>query len=204
MLILVRHGKTSFNEDGKEKLRGWLPIPLSLEGQTAAADTASKLELVEDIQTIYCSDLVRAVQSAQEIAHVLAVPLTPTEQLRDWNTGDLAGESVMDNLPTIHKHMDEPNKKLPGGESFNTFYDRCQPILDELVTSDEIHLAVSHNRVVTLARALAANKGSHPKMDLLKRKAPVEPSGFIIIDNKWRIAYAYLPEDLKDAEIKEG
>ena len=201
MLIAVRHGATALNEDGKEKLRGWLPVPLNLDGMEQANDTAEQLSQIDDVKHIYTSDLVRAIQTAHEIGEALWLPIEPVEELRDWNTGDLAGKSVMSNLPIIHDHIDHPLKKLPGGESFQSYMDRTIPFLKKLIEDDDFHIAVTHNRTMTLLRALSANGGKHPKTSILKRKAPVEPSGFMIIDKDWNIAYAHKPDDLGNDEV---
>lgn len=191
MLILVRHGHTAFNEDGSERLRGWLPVPLTMEGIMASVETAEELATLGDaIDSLYCSDLVRCVQTAQEIAHSIGQPLQPKEELRDWHIGDLAGEDVESALSVIHKHMDEPSKVLPSGESFKFFLERCIPYLDKLVRSNKVNIAVSHNRVLTLAKALSLNDGDYPDMPTLKKKGPVDPAGFLVINPDWSIAFA--------------
>lgn len=189
MLIAVRHGATSFNTAKLEKSRGWLPVPLSLEGMKTSREVAESLEAVEDVYAVYTSDLVRAVQAAEEIAQVLSMELQPREELRDWDTGNLAGEIISKNLPIIHDHIDHPNKILPGGESFQRFLDRCTPFLHELVESDNICIAVTHNRVITLIKALSINKGKHPDTATLKKKAPIEPSGLMIVRSDWKITF---------------
>ena len=66
-LILVRHGHTSLNKPGEdERLRAWLDVPLDETGMQEAVDTAEKLNGYP-IETIYCSDLKRARQSARGI-----------------------------------------------------------------------------------------------------------------------------------------
>lgn len=189
------------NEDGSEKMRGWLPIPLTLEGMKDAHDTGEILEEIEGITAIFTSDLVRAVQSATEIGNALNMMITPMEELRDWNTGDLAGQYVQDNLEKIHGYIDNPTKKIPGGESYQNFLDRLVPFLESLIEDDELHLVVTHNRVMTLLRALCKTGGDYPDNTLLKQKAPVEPSGFMLINQDWEITYVYKIDDLKDSEI---
>lgn len=189
MLIAIRHGHTAFNEDGREKARGWLPIPLTVEGMNAMVDTAESLEDVEDIKAIYCSDLVRAVQSAEEVAHALSMPIIPREEVRDWDSGDMAGKEIKEVLPLMHKAYENPGMKVPGGETFQTFLDRCVPFLDKLVKSDDLNIVVTHNRVMTLIKALSVNGGKHPDTETLKRKGPVEPSGVIVVGTDWKIRY---------------
>ena len=77
MLIFVRHGTTASNEPDKEKLRGWLPIPLTLEGMKESHDTAESLAAEENVKEILSGTLVRVVQTASEIGEVLGMPINP-------------------------------------------------------------------------------------------------------------------------------
>ena len=189
MLIAVRHGKTKMNSDGKERSRGWLSVPLTLEGMQESAETADSLMPLDDVKTIYTSDLFRAVQSAQEIGMALDMELTPTENLRDWNVGDYTGQEVAKNLTATHALIDNPTKPAPNGEPYQTFLDRTVPFLVALVESKDLVIAVTHNRVMTLLNALLSSKGDHPDIATLKQKGPVEPSGIMIIDPKWKVVY---------------
>lgn len=200
MLICVRHGKTSYNEDGVEKLRGWLPIPLMVEGSEASHVTADILSHLDGVDHVYTSPLLRTVQSATPVGHKLGKELEPVEWLKDWDTGH-TGQEVQETLPIIHGMIDHPDRK-DGGESYNEFLDRCVPGLIEHVQGDEVCIAITHNRVMTLIRALCKTGGEYPDTKTLKRKAPVEPSGFMVIGPDWQIEYAYLPDDL--TEHKRG
>jgi broad specificity phosphatase PhoE len=190
MLIAIRHGHTTLNEDGSERLRGWLPVPLTLEGMKASRETAESLSALEDVYSLYTSDLVRAVQAAEEVAQVLSIELEPREELRDWNYGDLSGKLV-DNatINALHDYMEHPNKVPKNGSSFQEFLDRTIPFLTELVESEEICIAVTHNRVLTLLNALCKTKGDYPHMDTLKKKGPIDPSGIMIVNRDWKIEF---------------
>lgn len=196
MLIAVRHGRTHMNEDGVEKLRGWLPIPLMVEGSESSHQTADKLSKLDGVDHVYTSPLIRTIQSSTPIGHKLGLELEPVEWLKDWDTGH-TGQEVEKTLPIIHGLIDHPDKK-DGGESYNEFLDRCVPRLLEEIKSDEVSIAVTHNRVMTLLRALCKTGGEYPDTKLLKRKAPVEPSGFMVIGPDFCIEYAYLPDDLTE------
>ena len=192
MLIAVRHGSTKLNgAHGGERTRGWLPVPLTLQGMQEIAETADALGDLEGVDGLYSSDLVRAVQSAQEIARVLGMELQPTEELRDWNLGDLAGERIASILPQTHHLIDHPDEKAPGGESYNTFLERAVPFLTKLVESKKLNIAVAHNRIITLLAALCKQEGDFPDPQLVKKKGPVDPAGLLIIDPSWKITYTH-------------
>lgn len=196
MLIAVRHGITAFNDNGgnkttKEKFRGWLPIPLTLEGMKTSRETAELLEGVEDVTTLFCSDVVRTVQSATEIGQILSMPIEPVMELRDWNLGDYVGVPVDEVLDDVLAHIDTPNKVVKGGESYQTFLDRTIPFLTEQVESEDLFIGVTHARVSGLLKALSINKGEYPDTETLKKKAPIHPSGFMILRSDWKIVYVY-------------
>jgi probable phosphoglycerate mutase len=183
MLIAVRHGKTSANEDGVERLRGWSPIPLNTEGKHGAikvADVIKHLNL--PFHSFHSSPLKRAIQTAEPIGHEINMSPRVTDSLKDWNVGELTGRDVKDTLPTIHAYMDRPNSVIPGGESYNSFASRTIPFLRNLIESKHTHLVVSHNRVMTLLHAMSKGKGKGIDINHLKQKGPIEPSGILSLD----------------------
>jgi len=193
MLIAVRHGITVFNDNGgkggapAEKFRGWLPIPLTLEGMATSRTTAETLSDMDKVATLYSSDVVRAIQSAHEIARTLSMEIEPVMELRDWNLGDYVGQEVELVLEEVLEHIDTPNKVVKGGESYQTFLDRAVPFLKELVESNSLYIAVTHARVFGLLKALSITGGEEPDPETLRKKAPVKPSGIMIISKKWKI-----------------
>jgi broad specificity phosphatase PhoE len=195
MLIAVRHGITAFNDNGgkggteKEKFRGWLPIPLTLEGMKQAEETADALADVEDVKVLYSSDVVRAVQSATEIGERLLMPIEPVSELRDWNLGVYVGKPVENVLDEVLAHIDTPEKVVKEGESYATFLKRCVPFLCQLVESDDVCIAVTHARVLGLLKALSLNKGKFPDPKVIRGKAPVSPAGIMIFGSDWKILY---------------
>jgi broad specificity phosphatase PhoE len=189
MLIFVRHGKTDANNPEHETLRGWLPIPLTLEGMKESIEVGEELEDVENVESLKCGTLVRVVQSATEIANVLSMELEPMEELNDWNTGDFAGQAVKKTLNDLHDHIKYPLKKVPGGETFQFFLDRIIPVLTECVENDKVDIVVSSGRISTLLKALSKSKGKEPDTSILLGKPPIDPSGVLIMDSNWRITF---------------
>ena len=84
-LLLVRHGETDWNADGR--LQGQTDRPLSDFGRRQARQLAEELE-GEEFAAIYSSDLARAHETAQIIGeHLgLAVALDPDLREKDWGT----------------------------------------------------------------------------------------------------------------------
>jgi broad specificity phosphatase PhoE len=103
-LLLVRHGETDWNAEGR--LQGHTDRPLNDFGRRQAKELAQRLA-GEGVDAIYASDLVRAKETAEIVGERLGLPVVIDPDLRekDWGTwegltGDervhveLAGEST--------------------------------------------------------------------------------------------------------------
>jgi broad specificity phosphatase PhoE len=84
-LLLVRHGETDWNADGR--LQGHTDRPLSDFGRRQARRLAEELD-GEKFEAIYSSDLARARETAEIVGgHLgLAVALDPDLREKDWGT----------------------------------------------------------------------------------------------------------------------
>lgn len=71
-LFLVRHGQSAGNAEGR--FGGHSPTPLSDLGIRQAEQTA-KVLAKEKITAIYSSDLYRAVQTAEPLSRMTAIPV---------------------------------------------------------------------------------------------------------------------------------
>ena len=89
-LLLVRHGETDWNADGR--LQGQTDRPLSHFGRRQARQLGEQLkddELEgEKLEAIYSSDLARARETAEIVGELLGVPVVLDADLRekDWGT----------------------------------------------------------------------------------------------------------------------
>lgn len=193
MLIAIRHGKTEFNHSasGKERVRGYLPVPLTKEGMTKATEVAQMLATkVKNPVGIFSSDTVRAVQSAHELGKAFNLPIRPSEKLRSFDTGNLDGKPLNDTaLKTIEDAVKHPTTPIPGGESYQAFMDRVVPILTKMVTDPKPYLLIGHGRVLTLLKALCDGKGD-PKPSTLLEDVPVDPSGIMVVGRDWKLHYS--------------
>jgi probable phosphoglycerate mutase len=84
-LLLVRHGETDWNAEGR--LQGHTDRPLSDYGRRQARRLAEELE-GEGLEAIYSSDLARAHATAEIVAERLGLPISLEPDLRekDWGT----------------------------------------------------------------------------------------------------------------------
>ena len=82
-LLLVRHGETDWNADGR--LQGHTDRPLSDFGRRQAQQLADELD-GERLEAIYSSDLSRARETAEVVGERLglSVELDPDLREKDW------------------------------------------------------------------------------------------------------------------------
>ena len=86
-LLLVRHGESTWNADGR--WQGQADPPLSDAGRQQAVDAARSIGTVDAIVT---SDLQRAADTGATIARILAVERVAVEpRLRERDAGSLSG-----------------------------------------------------------------------------------------------------------------
>jgi 2,3-bisphosphoglycerate-dependent phosphoglycerate mutase len=130
-LYLIRHGQSAGNAEGR--FGGHGPTPLSELGRKQAEKTA-KLLAKEGISAIYCSDLLRAVQTAEPLAEMLGLPINTSPAFRERHVGVLEGLTFdeskerfpRDYYALINRNV---NHVITDGESYKQLLRR---ITDEL------------------------------------------------------------------------
>jgi len=88
-ILLARHGETLFNVEGR--WQGQADSPLTERGLQQARQLAEALRN-EAIAAVYSSDLGRAMNTAQEVAALHGLTVTPDARLREIDTGDWTGK----------------------------------------------------------------------------------------------------------------
>jgi broad specificity phosphatase PhoE len=87
-LLLVRHGETDWNAEGR--LQGHTDRPLNDFGRRQAKALAGRLE-GDGITAVYASDLSRARETAEILAERLRLPVATDPDLRERNWGTWEG-----------------------------------------------------------------------------------------------------------------
>jgi broad specificity phosphatase PhoE len=87
-VTLVRHGQTERSSRGAYS--GQLDVPLTSLGREQAQRCAERLAGT-DVDALYTSPLVRALQTAQAIAHATSVSLTIDDRLIEVDYGPFEG-----------------------------------------------------------------------------------------------------------------
>jgi probable phosphoglycerate mutase len=87
-LLLVRHGETDWNAEGR--LQGHTDRPLNEHGRRQARALAEKLA-DQEIAAVYSSNLARALETAEIVAERLGLPVSVDADLREKNWGTWEG-----------------------------------------------------------------------------------------------------------------
>jgi len=119
-VLLVRHGETTWNRDGR--VQGWAASTLTDRGHEQARALAAHLADV-GINRLIASDLRRAVETARYVARATGVDPEPDPAWRERDFGRFQGlgyRELFEGYPqfavseTGYRSVTEP---LPGGEA---------------------------------------------------------------------------------------
>lgn len=125
-IVYFVHGTTTDNEE--DRATGHAPGELSELGFQQAKDLGDKVD--EDFDAVYCSDLRRAVNSA-ELAFGDEYGVKTDERLRECDYGELTQKKFNWDL---EDYIDSP---YPGGESYRDVEDRMRDLLADLQENHE-------------------------------------------------------------------
>lgn len=159
-VVLVRHGATKFNRGGEsaEKIRGWLDVPLDGEGMREAEKLGKQL-CGKPVESLFCSPLARARETAERIGEKCQLAPHPNVSLLPWNLGQLQGETVASVVDTMNYYVRNEERAPQGGEPFATFRKRFLTFLrrklDEAqdLAKDRLIVCITHGRCVQLTKA---------------------------------------------------
>jgi broad specificity phosphatase PhoE len=110
-LLLVRHGETDWNADGR--LQGQTDRVLSDFGRRQAQELAGELA-GEEIDAIYASDLARARQTAEIVAERVGLPVLLDADLRekDWGTWEGLSAVERDRIEFVGETTEEHGQRM--------------------------------------------------------------------------------------------
>lgn len=181
-LLLMRHGPTELNNPSAEKdrIRGWMNVPLSQEGHRVAGILAEKAKGFP-MHDLHSSDLSRAADTAHAIGKATGHVPTMHHALRPWDLGRLAGQPTKKVMPLIKSLVAHPDMKAPGGESFADFMRRLIPHIVPMLADGKLHGVVTHIRDIKAVEALIAGRGTLDKKTWDTVPA-VDPGGMVYAD----------------------
>jgi len=171
-LILVRHGESAWNAEGR--LQGDADVPLSERGREQARELGPLVRELDPTDAV-SSDLERAISSATLLGYPSATPDPAWREadLGEW-TGRLATELIGsdgDGYLAWRNGRGTP----PGGEPWERLLDRIGRALAPLCELDGRHLVVTHGGPIRAACTTLL--GLAPTSIV-----PVSPASVTIID----------------------
>ncbi len=187
---LVRHGSTEANSSNQ--FRGWIDFRLDEEGRQSA-EAVQNFFSYEKLGRVICSDLNRAVETAQYImdtGNVCCPYLSIEPALRPWNIADFAGQEKSKSvLDKFHKYVEDPMLVIPDGESLSQFRERNQIIMDLLAVPYEgnPNVIVAHTSNLTAAQHCAEEQNEANEEQNEEESDIVAPGGVVavyLVDNK--------------------
>jgi broad specificity phosphatase PhoE len=156
-LVLVRHGETDWNRDGR--WQGHSDTHLNAVGREQAGRLAGELH---DVDVVYSSDLARARETAEILAQALGLEIHYDARLRERSFGAWEGLTA----PEIEAKFHEAHTSWLSGEGagaddaepFAGFGARVRDFLDEVVLRHpgETVLVVAHGGSIRVIHALAS------------------------------------------------
>lgn len=156
-VITVQHTESEHHLNGHAG--AWGNWPLTEKGRKQAFDIGVWLskEGCADGFVMYCSDLARAAQTAEEINKTLHLTPVMSELIREVNAGAGNGKpwSWYDEHKIPCDGYDPDYRPFPDAESDRDLWNRIKPFCEHILTSDEEKiLIVSHGCTLGFLQAM--------------------------------------------------
>jgi broad specificity phosphatase PhoE len=161
-LHFVRHGQSTWNAEGR--VQGQAPhVPLTALGHRQAQAAARQLRGYP-ASPVFCSDLLRALQTATPIARALGVAMVPAPALREQALGSLEGRLASGlTAQAVPDPGHTTSVRWGGGESIADVHARVGVFLRALTASPAGHdiVLVTHAETIRVAIACLRGLGPH-------------------------------------------
>ena len=148
-LVLVRHGETAWNKEGR--FQGQSPVGLNELGIRQAQQMAKSIVPMKPA-ALYSSPLPRALMTAEEISRELGITAQPLDGIREVGLGKLegvTGQEMRSKYPQIYAawRKDPSRVVFPDGESLQQLQERSWNAIKglEKAHARDVVVAVSHN-----------------------------------------------------------
>lgn len=145
-IYFVRHGESIANLL-REFSNSGVKHPLTEKGVEQARILSHRLDGIR-FESIHTSPILRAMQTAYILADRSDTPVEVTEALREWSVGIYEGTTDPEGWE-LHRKVqedwyfkDQPESRMPGGESFIEIRERFVPFIEGLMVR---HKDTDHN-----------------------------------------------------------
>ena len=148
-LVLVRHGQTAWNLEGRAQ--GHADVPLDDTGRAQAVALAPQIAAMEP-SALWSSDLARARETAAVLAEATGLEVRTDPRLREFDAGERSGlttDEFAERFPDAYAawrggHI---TGRLAGAETIEEVAARMVPALREIwdaTPSGEVTVVVAH------------------------------------------------------------
>lgn len=173
-IILVRHGETVYNKEGK--FQGHDEVPLSEKGKAQAGAVAQRLKddvnwKGQKVSAIYTSPMDRAMKTAEAIGEKLHLIPKPLPELKEADMGEWSGKTSSEvkekyfdvhNKPLLARCEEDPDHfSFPGGESLKDLEERVTSSVNKIIQghkADDTVVIVTHGGPVGVLLAHVLGK----------------------------------------------
>lgn len=170
-LILIRHGETDWNVEGR--YQGQSDVPLSERGRFQAAEMRPHVQVLKPA-AIYSSDLIRARETAEILASPLQLTVRIDPRLREIHLGEWEG-LLFDEIQARYSGLlklrrEDPAKvSAPGGETVAQVRDRVLAATGEIAERhrDQTVVLVAHGLPLAILIALHQHRPLTDVWDLI-------------------------------------
>lgn len=149
-LLIIRHGQSE--ADLRKVHEGRADFSLTSHGIQQAEHLAVWVSSHFKIDKIYSSTLIRAKQTAEILRRSNGCELIYTDELMEWNNGDIAGLTFEEAEIKYPRITDLPiHSSVYGQESLLEFRFRAERFLSELISENEEDATiaiVSHGKMI--------------------------------------------------------
>lgn len=157
MILLARHGRTAYNDEGRFQGRG--PVPLDAHGRTEAYALADVIVARGDVTRMVSSPLTRAMETAAIVASRLGRAPEVDPRLAETDTGEWTDRTYADVIAADGQEAYdrfrrlEPDFGAPGGETFADQLTRVLAAVEDARAAEDpgdVTLLVCHGNVIRL------------------------------------------------------
>ena len=184
-LLLVRHGETDWNAEGR--IQGMLDVPLNALGMAQARIVGDALARSIDIAAVIASDLVRTRETAKPLIDATGFDIAFDPRIRERHFGVLEGRTyaewrAVDAAGMARYDAGDPDYGPEGGETARGFLDRCVAAITDMVTAchEKTLILVTHGGVVSSMYRHSQLLGFHSERTWSVPNASI---------SEWRVEY---------------
>jgi len=173
-LLIARHGETDWNR--ARRWQGHADRPLTERGRAQATELAERLADIA-LDAVYSSDLRRARETAEAVAHAQGVDVVQLADLREVDVGSWEGltrEEAETRFPDGFRRWLAGGTGWEDGESYAEMSTRVLAAVDRIANEDEGGglLIVSHGGPIRAIHGAALGMD----VEAYRRLRPVEPN----------------------------